>query len=720
MRKNMQRIMSIMLILLLLIPSMVMAASNISIDCTQKNNEALISIKGTRNRPVSITIKDDFRYYYIDQGITDDLGKIEVEATLELDKTYDCQVNIDGTTAAKKIIMKKSDAPNPGPDPSEDEMVDLYIKGYKGVILNESDIIINKNESALSLTTRILDDHGIEYENRKGYIASIDNQSEFDKGKDSGWMFSVNGKFPDVGAGSVRLKDGDSIKWLYTQDLGADIGASAFHRDANLDELSKVIDEALKIVNNKNSTEKEIIKALDNMVTSFEDTIADSKSGDIKDILKESKKASKVLLNALEAVKGEELAIKVGNSAISITKALNNLIDDKSNKDLIEELSKIAEENMGIALSSSVKMEDEDDLNKMIDAILELSVKVEDKLSKINENPNRNSGKSIRIKMVDENDDISEIILTKLLLEKTIDKGIDTIKISSEKSSFEIAPDFMSKDVKADIKIKLQKRSNSTWVRFEQEGKELNNLINPVKIIMPCDINVNDKDNLTVVLVNEDGTKELIGGVYDAQTKSMRFLTHKLGEFRVEVNNIGFKDLSNHKWAVEAINSMAAKGIIGGRTAEEFAPAANITRAEFSALISRMLKYNEDLDTNLPFKDLTADKWYYKSIKAAYRNGLINGKSEVIFDPNGYITREEMSKIIGTILEKNLYKGQDKSVLMKFSDVNSIAPWAEEGAKITVYNEIIKGSNGKFSPKANATRAETAVMLYRLYDLIMY
>ncbi len=717
MRKNIQRIISMVLILFMLIPSTVMAESNILIDYTQNGSEALISIKGVRNRPVSITIQDEYeyRYYYVDQGITNDLGKIEFGVILEPDKTYDCQVNIDGSIAAKKIIMEKSDTPDPEP---KDEKVDLYIKGYKGVILNESDVVINKNESALSLTTRRLDAHGIKYENRKGYIASIDNQSEFDKGKGSGWMFSVNGKFPDVGARSVRLKDGDSIKWLYTEDLGADIGAPMVSGDS--DELGKAIDEALKVINNKNSSEKEIIKALDNMIGCYEDTIAGLKSGEIKSIFKESYKVSEVLLNALNLIKTEELAIKICNSAISVAKVLNNMIDEKSDEDLIKELSEIVGENMGIALSSSYKIENKTTLNKIIDEILEISVKVEYKSSKINESPNRNIGKNIRIKMVEEKDGFNEIILTKLLLEKAISKEIDTITIFSEKSSFEISPNFMGRDVKADTKIKLQKRSSSVWIVFEQEGRELRNLINPIKIIIPYDINGNDKNDLTLVLANEDKTKELIGGVYDSETKCMKFITHKSGEFKVETNKAEFKDLSNYEWADEAVNSMAAKGIIGGRTSEEFVPASNITRAEFSALISRMMKYNDDLDINLPFKDVNTDKWYFKSVGAVYRNDLINGKSPVSFDPDGYITREEMSKIIGAILDKNLYKTQDKSVLMKFSDVDSISAWAEQGAGLTAYNEVIKGSDGRFNPKANATRAETAVMLYRLYDLIIY
>lgn len=715
MRRNMQQIISVVLALLLLIPSMVMAGPNISIEYTQKDNNAIVNIKSVRNQPISITIKDESRYHYIDQGITDDLGKIEFTATLDLDKTYDCQVNLDGEIATKKIVMKKSNTPDP--ELPKDEMVDLYIKGYKGVILNESDIVIDKNESVLSLTTRILDNHGIDYENRKGYIASIDNQKEFDKGKDSGWMFSVNGKYPDVGAGSVRLKDGDSIRWLYTEDLGEDIGAPMVSRDSNLEYLNKTIKEALNVINNKNSTEKEIIKALDNMVNSFDDTIDNLKSSEIKDMFKESSRASEVLLSALNMIKTEELAIKIGNSAVNITKILNNLVDNKSNQDTIKELSKIAEENMGIALSSVIRIKNKDAINKIIDAMLEVSIKVEDKLAKINENPNRNIEKSIRLKMVEEN----EIVLSKILLEKAVGKKVDNIKISSEQSSFEIAPNFMGEDIKEDIKIKLEKRNNTTWIRFEQNGRDLSNLVNPIKIILPYNItNIRDKGNLTVVLVKEDGTKELIGGLYDSSFNGIKFLTHKLGKFIVEENNTEFKDLSNHKWAAEAVNSMAAKGIIGGRSADEFVPAANITRAEFSALVSRMLKYNEDLDINLPFKDVNIGKWYYKSVSAIYKDGLINGKSIVSFDPDGYITREEMSKIIGEILEKNSYKKQGKSILTKFSDGNTIAPWAEEGAGITVHNKIIKGSSGKFNPKSNATRAETSVMLYRLYELIIY
>lgn len=58
------------------------------------------------------------------------------------------------------------------------------------------------------------------------YVEGIDNVYEFDRGQGSGWMYRVNGIFPDRGAGAVRLLDGDRVEWLYTTNLGVDLNAN--------------------------------------------------------------------------------------------------------------------------------------------------------------------------------------------------------------------------------------------------------------------------------------------------------------------------------------------------------------------------------------------------------------------------------------------------------------------------------------------------------------
>ena len=56
------------------------------------------------------------------------------------------------------------------------------------------------------------------------YIEGIDYLYEFDCGELSGWKYSVNGVFPNKGCNVYKLKDGDEVDWLYTCDLGEDIG----------------------------------------------------------------------------------------------------------------------------------------------------------------------------------------------------------------------------------------------------------------------------------------------------------------------------------------------------------------------------------------------------------------------------------------------------------------------------------------------------------------
>lgn len=56
------------------------------------------------------------------------------------------------------------------------------------------------------------------------YIKGINYLYEFDGGQLSGWMYKVNGWFPNYGCSSYTLKDGDKIVWVYTCDLGNDVG----------------------------------------------------------------------------------------------------------------------------------------------------------------------------------------------------------------------------------------------------------------------------------------------------------------------------------------------------------------------------------------------------------------------------------------------------------------------------------------------------------------
>lgn len=56
------------------------------------------------------------------------------------------------------------------------------------------------------------------------YVSAIEGLAEFDGGPESGWMYRVNGNFPSFSSSLYKVKSGDYVEWLYTRDLGRDVG----------------------------------------------------------------------------------------------------------------------------------------------------------------------------------------------------------------------------------------------------------------------------------------------------------------------------------------------------------------------------------------------------------------------------------------------------------------------------------------------------------------
>lgn len=99
-----------------------------------------------------------------------------------------------------------------------------------GWILTETEVSFKGGETAFDVLKQICGEKGIHMASRytplykSYYVEGINQIYEFDCGKNSGWMYSVNGKYPNYGASSYKLKDGDKIEWRYTCNLGSDVG----------------------------------------------------------------------------------------------------------------------------------------------------------------------------------------------------------------------------------------------------------------------------------------------------------------------------------------------------------------------------------------------------------------------------------------------------------------------------------------------------------------
>lgn len=112
-------------------------------------------------------------------------------------------------------------------DPEKKELIP-----EDGWILQPVTVTFYQGESVFNVLQRTCKQQGIhmEFKNtpmyNSAYIEGIHNLYEFDCGELSGWMYKVNDWFPNYGCSRYQLKDGDTVCWVYTCDLGNDVGGN--------------------------------------------------------------------------------------------------------------------------------------------------------------------------------------------------------------------------------------------------------------------------------------------------------------------------------------------------------------------------------------------------------------------------------------------------------------------------------------------------------------
>lgn len=110
--------------------------------------------------------------------------------------------------------------------------VTISIKGPPdlGNILETGEVEIKEGEKVLDVLLRITRREEILIEYRGSgagaYVEGIEDLYEFDRGPESGWMYKINGVFPNRSAGAWPVEPGDHVEWVYTEDLGQDIRAA--------------------------------------------------------------------------------------------------------------------------------------------------------------------------------------------------------------------------------------------------------------------------------------------------------------------------------------------------------------------------------------------------------------------------------------------------------------------------------------------------------------
>lgn len=225
---------------------------------------------------------------------------------------------------------------------------------------------------------------------------------------------------------------------------------------------------------------------------------------------------------------------------------------------------------------------------------------------------------------------------------------------------------------------------------------------------------VNEKANKDLVgayYLADDGTIEYVGGKFVdgvLQADIYHFSKYAVLEF-----DKTFTDVPASHWGFDAVKKLAAKHVVQGVTDTEFAPSKEVTRAEFAALLVRALGLKS---TKAPaFKDVAADDWYFEAVAAAYEAKLVTGRSIDEFAPNATITREEIAILVVRAYEYASKKQAVAKVKADFADQQEVSAWAATYVDAAAELKLLNGRGDKlFAPKDSATRAESVQVIINL------
>lgn len=220
------------------------------------------------------------------------------------------------------------------------------------------------------------------------------------------------------------------------------------------------------------------------------------------------------------------------------------------------------------------------------------------------------------------------------------------------------------------------------------------------------------------VLFEKDGLVTPVASVFTPQADGTTLVTVSRPGFSVYAAvskpAAAFTDIANSKSAV-AIQTLADKLIIQGTSATTFAPQSNLTRAEFTALLTRALGLRTD--ASVTFSDVKSTDWYAKDVAAASKAGLILGIGGGKFAPTQKVTRQELAVILDRAvkLTGTELKAVANPSFTTYSDSAKVAPYAKDSLLALTKAGVFASESGiAFNPTAPATRETAAAALYEL------
>ncbi|GAA0136356.1 hypothetical protein YSY43_31970 [Paenibacillus sp. YSY-4.3] len=622
----------------------------------------------------------------------------------------------------------------------------------EGNIVSSMAVTLQDGDTAFTVLKRVLQGRGISM-NYIGsdatlYVQAINGLGEFDKGPLSGWMYQVNGVFPNYSAGLYTLQNGDVLRWRYTTNLGKDLeeedagngapgaGAPGAGGPAGIGVAEGALGQVAVATPEQQAASLERIKAaianasnwiLNNRSFAKHDNFND---WDALALARSGKQVPAEYYSVLESHVREKngefrLVTDYERMVLAVT-AIGKDPRSVAGTDLLEKIYNNARmTNQGT--------------NGLVFALLSLDAAKADI---------PNDALWTRDKLV-----------AAVLQQQNSDGGFPISKESNGQSDIDMTAMALQalakyqdrKEVKAAAENALAWLSQQQLASggFKAWGVEASESISQVIIALSShNIPLDDQrfvksggDLLTALqaYVNKDG-----GFAHTAGGASDYMATHQglmaLGAYeRMLKKQSTLFDMSDIQtavsepapvvygdqasisaWAKGAVEQATELGLMAGTGAAtpQFEPKRGLTRAEFAVLVVK-LAGEQPSGNAAGFKDVSQDSWYAGYVAAAKEKGMISGLNESQFGPNQQITRQEMATILVRMQGQLLPNAGDSTTSNRIlKDREQVSNWAAAYVDSAVQSGLMSGDGDYFRPHEQVTREMAAVVIVKMHAML--
>lgn len=238
-----------------------------------------------------------------------------------------------------------------------------------------------------------------------------------------------------------------------------------------------------------------------------------------------------------------------------------------------------------------------------------------------------------------------------------------------------------------------------------------------VTVNLPYELKIGeDEDSIVVYYINENNELEMIKDC-DYKDGMISFNTNHFSLFMIKSNAIEFDDTEG--WYKNYVEFLSSRGIMNGKGDKKFDPNGIFTRAEAIQTLANISGVDLTSYTDNPFEDVSATDWYAKSISWAESVGLAKG-NQGKFNPMDQIKRQDLAVLIQRYVE--LVKESELPMLVdiiEFEDDDSVSDYAKLSVGMLQGSGIIGGTpEGKFLPGKSASRSEAAKVFTLLVKIL--